>query len=85
VERQIEAGRFANASEVLRAGLRLLQQQTCEEREKLKLLQSLAREAFDELDQGKGIEIDDTEQLRELIGQIGRQASAKRKHVAKAK
>ena len=85
VEQQIDAGQFANASEVLRAGLRLLEQQTQEDREKLRLLRSLAAEAFDELDQGKGIEIQDVEQLREFISQIGRQASGKARGRAKVK
>lgn len=77
VERQIKAGRFTNASEVLRAGLRLLEQQACEEEEKLKLLRSLAAEAFAEIDQGKGIEIDDAEHLRSVIAKIGRRSAAK--------
>lgn len=84
VERQIDTGRYTNASEVLRAGLRLLEQQTREDREKLKLLQSLASEAFDELDQGTGIEINDSGQLKKLISQIGRQ-SAKEKRSDKVK
>jgi antitoxin ParD1/3/4 len=57
VAEQVSAGRFRNASEVLSAGLRLLEQQTQEEQEKLALLRSLASEGFGELDQGQGIEI----------------------------
>ena len=85
VEKQIAAGRFSNASEVLRAGLRLLEDQTREEQEKIKLLQSLAAEAFDELDQGKGIEIVGAKNLKAFIGRIGRRASAKDKNTADAK
>ena len=73
---EIEAGRYRNASEVLRAGLRALEQQKREEREKLKLLKSLASEAFAQLDQGQGIEIRGERQLADLARRIGRQAAS---------
>jgi hypothetical protein len=57
------------------AGLRLLEQQTREEREKLAMLRSLASEAFDQLDQGQGIEINGQRQLATFIAQIGRRAA----------
>jgi antitoxin ParD1/3/4 len=76
VEEQIDAGRFRNASEVMRAGLRLLEQQTREEEEKLELLRTLARDAFAKLDQGLGIEVKSWQQLDSLIGRIGRRAGA---------
>jgi antitoxin ParD1/3/4 len=79
VEEEIEAGRYRNASEVLRAGLRLLEQQRREEQEKLALLRSLASEAFDQLDQGRGIEIRGDRQLRELIERIGRRSAPQTK------
>jgi antitoxin ParD1/3/4 len=73
---EIEAGRYRNASEVLRAGLRLLELQKQEEREKLKLLRSLASEAFTQLDQGRGIEIRGERQLANLARRIGRRAAS---------
>ena len=74
---QVTSGRFKNASEVMRAGLRLLEQQNREEEEKLALLRSLAAEGFDELDQGRGTAIGGERQLRKYIGQIGRRAAQK--------
>jgi antitoxin ParD1/3/4 len=74
VDQQITAGTYSNASEVLRAGLRLLEQQTREDREKLALLRSLAAEAFEQLDQGKGIEIRDERRLAGLIRRLGHRA-----------
>ena len=76
VANEIESGRFDNASEVLRAGLRLLEQQKREDREKLKLLRSLAAEAFGQLDQGQGIEIRGERQLTNLVRRIGRRAAS---------
>jgi antitoxin ParD1/3/4 len=78
VAEEIGSGRYRNASEVLRAGLRLLEQQTREDEEKLALLRSLASEAFAQLDQGRGIEISDNEQLANLVGRIGHRAAGRR-------
>ena len=72
---QISAGRFRNASEVMRAGLHLLEQQSCEEQAKLAMLRALAAEGFDQIDQGLGIEIESREQLADHIAGIGRRAA----------
>lgn len=77
VAEQIDAGRFRNASEVMRAGLHLLEQQTREEHEKLMLLRKLTSEGIAQLDQGRGIEISGRRQLASFIGRLGRRAAAK--------
>ena len=77
VNQLVASGRFSNASEVMRAGLRLLEAQAQEEIEKLTLLRSLASEAFSELDQGQGIVLDGEQQLGEFIGQLGRRTAEK--------
>ena len=74
VEELIMSGKYSNASEVMRAGLRLLEQQTSEDAEKLTLLRALAAEGFRELDQGEGTLIDGEQELTDLVGQIGRRA-----------
>lgn len=79
VAEQVRAGRYKNASEVLRAGLHLLEQQSCEEREKLALLRALAKEGFDRIDQGQGIEINGSRQLSEFITGLGTAAAKGRK------
>lgn len=74
VEGQVDAGRYKNASEVLRAGLRLLEQQTQTEAEQLTLLQKLAVDGFRSLDQGQGLSIADEGSLRKAISRVGRRA-----------
>ena len=61
VESQVSAGRYQNASEVMRAGLRLLEHRIREDEEKLTALRRLAAEAFDELDRGEAIVVEGEE------------------------
>ncbi len=75
VERQVQDGKFKNASEVLRAGLRMLEQQTLSESEQLDLLRTLAADGFKSLDQGRGLAIPNEQALRETISNIGRRAA----------
>jgi antitoxin ParD1/3/4 len=82
VEEQIASGRFQNAGEVLRAGLRLLEQQTAEDREKLAALRAVAAQAFGELDRGEGTIIDGSQDLKEHIAELGRKAANQVSHSA---
>jgi antitoxin ParD1/3/4 len=72
VDGLVTSGRFYNASEVMRAGLCLLEQQAGDDQEKLTALRALADEVFKELDAGFGTTIDRREELSEYIGRIGR-------------
>ncbi len=71
----IEAGTYKNASEVLRAGLRLLEEQSQSEEQQLALLKKLAVAGFDSLDQGKGLTLADDQALADAIAEIGRRAA----------
>lgn len=75
VEEQIEAGKYKNASEVLRAGLRLLEQHSQTEEQKLRLLKRLAAEGFEALDQGRGLAFSGARQVETAIERIGRRAA----------
>jgi len=75
VSDQIAAGKFSSASEVMRAGLHLLEQRTSEDEQKITLLKSLAAEGFSQLDQGRGIEVDGEQQLASFVQRIGRRAA----------
>jgi antitoxin ParD1/3/4 len=75
VEEQVDAGKYKNASEVLRAGLRMLEQQTQSDEERLTLLRKLTAEGFRSLDQGGGLDIYSETDLRKAIRKIGRRAA----------
>ncbi|HEY0984309.1 type II toxin-antitoxin system ParD family antitoxin [Schlesneria sp.] len=75
VEKQVDAGRYRNASEVLRAGLRLVEQQTQIEDQKLEALRKLAAEGFRELDQGQGSTLTSESSVRSAIAIISRRSA----------
>ena len=55
VDSLVTSGKYKNASEVVREGLRLLEQRTTEDERRIELLQQLAAEGFRQLDQGEGV------------------------------
>lgn len=75
VENQLSGGRFRDASEVVSAGLRLLERQSQEDEQKLALLRCLADEAFQELDQGQGIELNDQREVAQFINAVDQRAA----------
>lgn len=68
IESQLATGRYNNASEVVRAGLRLLETEESE----LETLRAMIAEGDAQLDAGLGIEITSHEQLAEEIKAAGR-------------
>ncbi len=83
ISKEIKSGRFRDESAVLEAGLKLLEQKKERQVEKLKTLRALAKEGFDELDQGLGIVLHGEDELRQYIRKLGKQASAAVKRKSK--
>lgn len=75
VETLVASGRYKNASEVVREGLRLLEQRTSEDEHRIELLQQLASEGFRELDQGEGVGLKTSGQIAAHISKLGRKAA----------
>jgi len=73
VETEIRSGRYGNASEVVREGLRLMERRKQEDRAKLRWLRAAAREGIDQIDRGEGQEFRSAQQLGDYIGRIGRE------------
>lgn len=63
----IDAGRYSNASEAVRAGLRLLEQKEQEDRAKIEWLRGATQEAFAALDRGEGIALNSAEDIDALV------------------
>lgn len=72
----VEAGRYGNASEAVRAGLRLLEQQEQEDRAKIEWLRTATQEAFAALDRGEGISFGTMDEFAGYVDQIGADVSA---------
>ena len=53
VEQLVESGRYQNASEVLREGLRLIESREAEEKTRLKALREAARVGVEDIDAGR--------------------------------
>jgi antitoxin ParD1/3/4 len=75
VEDLIASGRYKKASEVMRAGLRLLEREAKEDEEKLAVLRRLATEGFDALDRGEGTTLEGGRQVADFTGEIGERAA----------
>lgn len=74
IDIQIDSGRFKNASEVMRAGLRLLEDQAKEQAQKLAILKKLSNEGFYDLDQGRGTQLEDQESIASFVSELGQLA-----------
>ncbi len=74
IERLVASGRYQNASEVLREGLRLLEQREAEDEAKLAALRAAAQAGFAELDAGQYDELRE-EDVEGYIAGLGRQAA----------
>jgi len=53
VQQCVESGRYHDSDDVIRAGLRLLEQQEAQNKARLETLQHVARDAFEKLDKGQ--------------------------------
>ena len=76
VERLVSSGRYQNASEVLRDGLRLIESRDTEERARLLALREAARIGIADIEQGRFRAFDSPSALRRhlesLVAPVGR-------------
>ena len=69
IRQGIDQGRYRNASEVVRAGLRMLAQSEQEDKLKLRALRRLAKQAFGDIDRGR-FEAVDPDRLEEFMAKV---------------
>lgn len=73
VESLVQSGRYQNASEVLREGLRLVEQREAEDEAKLAALRNAAEAGWRDLDAGRYRDVAQ-DGLADYIGQLGERA-----------
>ena len=72
----VQSGRYQNASEVLREGLRLIERRERLEASKLKALQEAARMGWADVAAGRYTDVSD-DRLEDFIGHLGQQATSR--------
>jgi antitoxin ParD1/3/4 len=81
IENLVGSGRYQNASEVLREGLRLVEQREAEDRAKLQVLRKAAATGFDALDRGEFKEFDSSSDLQAYLNELSKKVISGRRRV----
>lgn len=74
VDSLVSSGRYQNASEVLREGLRLLEREQDQDAAKVAALRQAAEQGWSDLASGRYDDVDE-ESLKDFIGQLGLRAT----------
>lgn len=74
VETLVQSGRYQNASEVLREGLRLIEERERAEQAKLKALNQAARRGWRDISASRYADVGD-DQIEDFVEQLGRRAA----------
>ena len=76
VEQLVSSGRYQNASEVLRDGLRLIEQREAEDASRLVALRNAVRVGIADIDQGQFMTFDTSEALGAHLDSVASKAIA---------
>lgn len=79
VERLVDSGRYQNASEVLREGLRLIESREAEEQARLKALREAVRVGTDDIEAGRFRTFESAPALARHLGSIASKVIARAK------
>ena len=75
IDASIASGRFSNASEIVREGLRLLEQREQEDKARLDWLRAAAKEGFDAIERGDYAELNSEEEIGLFMQGIRKEVS----------
>jgi len=75
IQSLVESGRFQNASEVLRDGLRLVQERETMQAAKLEALRQACQVGWSDIDAGRYVDVDDSE-LDEFMASLAQRAAS---------
>lgn len=85
IDEGVKSGRFSNASEMVREGLRLLEQREAEDRARIEWLRGEAQKGIDAIERGEFVDVHSSEELRALLRsrreKVVRERYAKRRNV----
>jgi antitoxin ParD1/3/4 len=76
IEQLVASGRYQNASEVLRDGLRLVESRDAEDKARLKALRGAARIGIADIEAGRFRSFDSPEAIRQHLGSVADEAIA---------
>ena len=77
IEKLVDSGRYQNASEVLREGLRLVESREAEDRARLKSLRDAVKVGLDDLKAGRYRQFDSFEDLDGHLSKVADRAIAR--------
>ena len=78
IDQLVSQGRYQNASEVLREGLRLIESRETEEKARIKALRDAARIGIEDIDAGRARSFSATSELRQHLDSLARKTIATR-------
>ena len=76
IDASIESGRFSNASEIVREGLRLLEQREREDQARIDWLRSAAKEGFEAIERGNYTALNSDEEITAFMKEIHKEVAA---------
>jgi antitoxin ParD1/3/4 len=79
IEKLVKSGRYQNASEVLREGLRLIERREAREDARLNALREAAGVGFADLDRGRFVDFDSFDDLEDHLTRVTEDVLASRR------